>query len=54
MIIDHVWDMGYEGASNVVNVYINYLRKKIDHDSDIKLIHTIRGHGFKVDDSKDT
>ena len=30
MIIEHVWDMNYEGTSNIVNVYINYLRKKID------------------------
>jgi len=46
MIIEHVWDMNYEGSSNVVSVYINYLRKKIDGGADVKLIHTLRGHGY--------
>lgn len=42
MIIEHVWDMNQETASNVVSVFINHLREKIDKDSDMKLIHTIR------------
>ena len=50
MIIEHVWDMNYEGSSNVVNVYINHLREKIDKDARVKLIKTIRGHGYKIDE----
>jgi two-component system copper resistance phosphate regulon response regulator CusR len=48
MIIEHVWDMNYEGLSNVVNVYINHLRKKVDRDPKEKIIHTIRGYGYKI------
>lgn len=51
MIIEHVWDMNYEGLSNIVNVYITRLRKKIDEDFEIKLIQTIRGHGYKIDEN---
>jgi len=53
MIIEHVWDRNYDGASNVVNVYINHLRDKIDKDNEVKLIKTIRGHGYKIDEDKD-
>jgi len=49
MIIEHVWDRNYDGASNVVNVYISHLREKIDRDFDQDLIQTYRGHGFKID-----
>lgn len=42
----HVWDYGYTGGSNVIDVYIRYLRKKIDDKFDKKLIHTIRGQGY--------
>jgi Response regulators consisting of a CheY-like receiver domain and a winged-helix DNA-binding domain len=42
----HVWNYDYEGGSNMVDVYIRYLRKKIDDDYDNKLIHTIRGYGY--------
>ncbi len=51
MIIEHVWDMNYEGLSNIVNVYINHLREKIDKDFSIPYIHTIRGVGYKIDDT---
>ncbi len=50
MIIEHVWDMDYEGASNIVNVYINHLRRKIDRDHPVKLIKTVRGHGYQIDE----
>lgn len=40
------WDISFEGGSNVVDVYIRYLRKKIDEGFDMKLIHTIRGTGY--------
>jgi len=46
MILDHVWDMDYDGGSNLVEVYVNYLRRKIDHDFQPKLIHTVRGTGY--------
>lgn len=46
MIEDHVWNFDYEGGTNVVDVYISYLRKKIDEGYDKKLIHTVRGRGF--------
>lgn len=42
----HIWNYDYEGGSNVVNVYIRYLRKKIDDNFEPKLIHTIRGKGY--------
>ena len=47
-IESHVWNFDYEGGSNMVDVYIRYLRKKIDDDynEDAKLIHTIRGYGY--------
>ncbi len=48
MILDHVWasDYDYDGGSNVVDVYINFLRKKVDAGHAIKLIHTIRNAGY--------
>jgi len=48
MIIEHVWNMSLETITNVVDVYVNYLRKKIDGNSERKLIRTIRGVGYLV------
>ena len=45
-IEQHIWDYNYEGGTNVVDVYIKYLRKKIDDNFSPKLIHTIRGIGY--------
>lgn len=45
-IESHVWDIDYCGLTNVIDVYIRYLRKKIDDDYDIKYIHTVRGVGY--------
>lgn len=45
-IENHVWNFEYCGGTNVIDVYIRYLRKKIDEDFDKKLIHTIRGAGY--------
>ena len=42
----HIWNFDYEGGSNIVDVYIRYLRKKIDDGFDVKLIHTVRGTGY--------
>lgn len=45
-IEQHIWNYDYEGGSNVVDVYIRYLRKKIDDGYSPKLIHTLRGTGY--------
>lgn len=45
-IEEHVWSYDYEGSSNVIDVYIRYLRKKIDEGYEKKLIHTVRGYGY--------
>ncbi len=45
-IIEHVWDQHFDSDTNVVGVYITYLRQKIDHQFEPKLIHTIRGVGY--------
>lgn len=50
MILDHVWGLDYVGISNLVDVYINYVRRKVDHDPDTRLIHTIRGVGYSMKD----
>jgi DNA-binding response OmpR family regulator len=50
-ILEHVWDIDFNMGTNVVDVYINYLRKKIDQGYNTKLIHTVFGMGymFKAD-----
>ena len=45
-IEDHIWNSDYEGGTNVVDVYIRYLRRKIDEGHARKLIHTVRGAGY--------
>jgi two-component system copper resistance phosphate regulon response regulator CusR len=47
-IIEHVWNLSFDTMTNVVDVYINYLRKKVDSLSERKLIHTIRGVGYQL------
>ena len=47
-IENHIWNFEYEGGTNVVDVYISYLRKKIDGNSANKLIHTVRGSGYVI------
>jgi len=47
-ITEHIYDESFDLDSNIVDVYINYLRTKIDKDSDKKLIHTIRGTGYML------
>lgn len=51
-IIEHVWDRNYDGMSNIVNVYLNRLRDKIDKDSGTLLIKTVRGHGYIIEDTE--
>ncbi len=48
MISEHVWDIDFDTNTNVIDVYINYLRNKIDADFDKKLIQTIRGRGYTL------
>ena len=48
MISEHVWDIDFDTSTNVIDVYINYLRNKIDADFDKKLIQTIRGRGYML------
>ncbi len=48
MILDNVWDAGMDSNTNVVDVYINLLRKKIDRDFEPQLIHTVRGMGYTL------
>lgn len=48
----HIWNYDYEGSSNMIDVYIRYLRKKIDENFDPKLIHTVRGVGYVLKVSK--
>jgi DNA-binding response OmpR family regulator len=47
-IEDHIWNFNYEGGTNVVDVYISFLRRKIDDGHDIKLIKTVRGRGYVI------
>lgn len=51
-IENHIWNYDYEGGTNVVDVYIRYLRKKIDEDYETKLIHTVRGAGYVLKEQK--
>lgn len=46
MIIEHVWNISFDTTTNVVDVYINYLRKKVDENAPRKLIQTVRGAGY--------
>jgi heavy metal response regulator len=49
MIVEHVWDMDYDGLTNIVDVYIRHLRSKIDDKWPVKLIHTVRGIGYMLE-----
>ena len=46
MIAEHVWDYAFDSFTNIIDVYVNYLRKKVDRDYPVKLIHTARGQGY--------
>src|SRR5271157_2453355 len=49
MIVEHVWDMDYDGLTNIVHVYILHLRSKIDDRFQQKLIQTVRGIGYMIE-----
>jgi len=48
MIMENVWDQSFEGLTNIVDVYVAQLRKKIDEDHDRKLLRTVRGVGYSL------
>lgn len=50
MIAENVWDYTFDSFTNIIDVYVNYLRNKIDRDYDKKLIHTVRGKGYMLKD----
>ena len=52
MVVEHVWNLGFEGLTNIVDVYINYLRVKVDRGFKEQLIHTIRGVGYMINASQ--
>ena len=52
MLLENVWDYDFDGGTNAVDVYIRFLRTKIDEAFDIKLIHTVRGVGYVIKDEK--
>jgi two-component system, OmpR family, copper resistance phosphate regulon response regulator CusR len=48
LIAEHVWDYDFDASTNVIDVYVNYLRRKIDAGREPKLIHTVRGVGYML------
>lgn len=48
MIANHVWDLNFDTDTNIVDVYVAYLRKKIDGERDVHLIRTVRGRGYML------
>jgi DNA-binding response OmpR family regulator len=48
MIIEHVWNLSFDTSTNVVDVYVNYLRRKVDDGYSKHLIHTVRGVGYEL------
>jgi len=53
MIIEHVWDQSFDGATNIVDVYVRHLRDKVDEGRDGNLIRTVRGVGYAISDEKE-
>jgi len=47
-LLNSIWGLNYDPNTNIVDVYISYLRNKIDTESDIKLIKTIKGRGYML------
>lgn len=52
MIIEHVWDQSFDGATNIVDVYVRHLRNKVDEGHERKLIRTVRGVGYAISDEE--
>ena len=53
MIVEHVWDQSFEGLTNIVDVYVRHLRTKLDEGHATKLIHTVRGVGYRLSDGQE-
>jgi two-component system OmpR family response regulator len=47
-LLEHAWDQAYENRSNVVDVYVRYLREKVDRPFGMASIETVRGHGYRL------
>jgi two-component system copper resistance phosphate regulon response regulator CusR len=52
MIIEHVWDQSFDGATNIVDVYVRHLRDKVDEGREGNLIRTVRGVGYAISDEE--
>jgi DNA-binding response OmpR family regulator len=52
MIIEHVWDQSFDGATNIVDVYVRHLRDKVDEGRDGNLIRTVRGVGYVISEEQ--
>ncbi len=53
IISEHIWDYNFDTGTNIIDVYINHLRNKIDGEFDSKLIHTVRGVGYVMKEGPD-
>jgi DNA-binding response OmpR family regulator len=53
MIIEHVWDQSFDGATNIVDVYVRHLRNKVDDAHERKLIRTVRGVGYVISEDEE-
>jgi len=51
MIVEHVWNLSFDTSTNIVDVYVNYLRRKVDDGFAKRLIHTVRGVGYELSGS---
>ena len=47
-LLEHAWDFGYENRSNVIDVYVRYLREKIDRPFGARSLETVRGAGYRL------
>jgi two-component system copper resistance phosphate regulon response regulator CusR len=54
LIIEHVWDQSFEGLTNIVDVYVRHLREKVDDPFPVKLLRTVRGVGYSLDNPSPT
>ena len=48
MLLEHAWDLAYDGDSNIVDVYVRYLREKIDRPFGRRSLETVRGLGYRL------
>jgi two-component system response regulator MprA len=54
MIAQHVWGLDFDSGSNTIDVYVGYLRRKIERTGEPRLIHTVRGVGYVLQAEEDT